>query len=111
MENTQLPIDRHSKKRAILIDEQLLYSDACKDYICELIDINELSTYYDTVILSTDIEFTKHFLNHNSLKASVELKFSNYEKLKNKYRFLVLICPKRESREMKKYYKCEILVR
>lgn len=111
MENIQLPIDRHSKKRAILIDEQLLYNESCRDYINELIDINELSSYYDTVILTTDKKYTQEFLIHNSLKSLVVEKYTNYEKLKNKYRFLLLICCKKESKELKKYYKCEILTR
>ena len=111
MENIQLPIDRHSKKRAILIDEQLLYNDSCKDYINEIIDINELSSYYDTIILSSDVEYTAHFLVHNSLDALVIQKYTEYEYLKNKYRFLLLLCMRKESRDLKKYYKCEILTR
>lgn len=111
MENIQLPVDRHSKKRAILIDEQLLYNDSCKDYISEIIDINELSSYYDTIILSSDVKFTEQFLIHNSLDSFVIEKYTGYEYLKNKYRFLLLFCMRKESRELKKYYKCEILTR
>lgn len=104
-------IDRHSKTRAILIDDSLLLNDNCKDYISEIIDINELSIYYDTVVLSTDTRYMKEFLKHNALFSRVEKKYENYSELKKKYKFLFLICMRKDSKKMKDYYRCEILMR
>lgn len=111
MEDVKLPIDRHSKKRAILIDEKVLYNPSCQDYINELIDINELSSYFDTIILSTDLEYCESYLRHNALESLVVEKYTNYKSLKDNYRFLLMICTKKESNKLKDYYKCEILTR
>jgi hypothetical protein len=111
MENTQLPIDRHSKMRAILIDDSVLLNPVCQDYINEMIDISEISVYYDAIILTSDKKYVEEYLKHNSLAAKVEEKYTRYEELKKKYRFLLLICTRQESKRLKDYYKCEILSR
>ena len=111
MKDIQLTIDRHSKPRAILIDESLLFNESCRDYITEIIDINELSVYYDTIILSSDKNYMKEFLLHNSLCSRIESKYEKYKELKNEYKFLLLICMKKDAKKMKEYYKCEILSR
>lgn len=110
MENSHVQIDRHSKKRAILIEDNLLMNSNCQDFINEIIDINEISVYYDTIILTSDKNYIEAYLEHNSLASKVENKYSNYDELRKEYRFLVLLCSRKESKQMKDYYKCEILV-
>lgn len=102
-------IDRHSKKRAILIEDRLLLSQSSQDYINEIIDINEISEYYDTIILADDVMFVKAYLEHYGLKSIVTKKYENCSKLRTKYRFLVMMCMKKELKKLQSFYQCDVL--
>ncbi|MBQ9160907.1 MAG: hypothetical protein IJ122_06255 [Methanobrevibacter sp.] len=104
-------IDRHSKKRAILIDEDVLFNSGCQDYMHELIDIAEISDYYDCIILTKNNKKVQKYVEHWSLHALVYPRYKYYDEMKKTYRFLLLFCTKKNIKHMKDYYKCEILMR
>lgn len=106
-------IDRHSKKRAILIDDELLLNRIVQDYMHEIIDIAEISIYYDCIILTNDLKYgyINEYLDKWGLTAKVIKKFADYQELKEQYRFLVLFSTKKNAKELKNFYKSEVLVR
>lgn len=104
-------IDRHSKKRAILIDEDILFSSGTQDYMHELIDLAEISDYYDCIILAKNEKKIRKYTEHWALQTLIYPRYKNYEEMKKTYRFLLLFCTKRNIKKMKAYYRCETLMR
>lgn len=104
-------IDRHSKRRAILIEDEILFNPNIGQYIHEIIDINEISDYYDTIILTDDIFYMKRYLEHWMLNSEICKKFDMTEEMRRKYKFILLICSKNHAKYLRKYYQCETLTR
>ncbi len=106
-------IDKHTKKRALLIDDSILLNPIVEDYIYLLIDICELSNYYDCIIVAEkeNMQNVIEKLDHECLVARVVQKYSQYDQLKNKYRFLLAICNESDKQKVKQFYRCEVLTR
>lgn len=104
-------IDRHSKRRAILIEDNVLLNPNIQQYIHEIIDINEISEYYDTIILTDDEVFMKHYLDHWMLKSEISPKLQMPEEMRKKYKFILMICSKQNAKYLRKIYQCELLTR
>lgn len=111
MEEKKDIIDRHSKKRSIIIEDELLFNLNVQDYIHELIDISEISDYYDCIIVTNNCEKVYKHLEHWGLQALVYKKYTSYKEIKKTYKFLVMFCSKKNSQELRSYYQCELLVR
>lgn len=104
-------IDRHSKKRSIIIDDELLLNPNLQDYIHELIDISEISEYYDCIIITDNCEKMQKYLDHWALSALVYKKYTSYKEIKRTYKFLVAFCSRKNVQEIRSYYQCETLTR
>lgn len=106
-------VDRHTKGRLIIIDSNLLLTYSAQDYTMLIIDIAELSDYYDCLITCKpgEVEYIKQFCEHWALKADVSERFTNYEEILEKYRILVCFTTKADRDDYKKYYRCDTLSR
>lgn len=106
-------VDRHTKKRLIIIDSSLLLTYAAQDYVMLIMDIAEISDYFDVMVTCREgeMEYMKGFLEHWALVADVKEQFTDYDDLLEEYRILVCFTTKQHREEYKKYYRCDILSR
>lgn len=106
-------VDRHTKGRLIIIDSSLLLTYASQDYTMLLVDIAEISDYYDCLITCKpeEVEYMIHFCEHWGLSAKIGERFKNYDDLLRDYRIMVCFTTKRDREEYKKYYRCDVLSR
>ncbi len=106
-------IDRHTKKRLIIIDFSLLITQSAQDYIMLIMDIAEISDYFDVIVTCRDaeMEYARQFLEHWALVGEVKEEYTGYEDLLEEYRVLVCFTAKKNREAYKKYYRCDVMSR
>ena len=106
-------IDRHTKKRLIVIDSNLLFTQASQHYMMLLIDLAEISDYYDVMLVCKKdrIEELQQFVEHWMLKADVREQFTDYEKILKEYNIMFCFTTMRMRDKFKEYYRVDCLSR
>ena len=108
--------DKTVRKRAILLDSTLLVNESTKDYAFFLADVIEYCgtmEYCDLIVLDTSFDKAKlkrQLKNWCINPDKIIYPYADFDKLKETYRFLLLICSKRNRTMMRNYYKCNLLV-
>lgn len=106
-------IDRHTKKRLIVIDSSLLLAQTSQNYIMLLIDLAELSDYFDVLVVTKpgEVEYVKEFLSHWMLKAEVRERYQDYQEIINEYHIMFCFTTMRNREKFKQYYRVDCLSR
>lgn len=106
-------IDRHTKKRLIVIDSALLLTQISQDYIMLLIDLAELSDYFDVLVVTKagEVNYVKEFLNHWMLKANVREQFKDYKEIIEEYHIMFCFTTMASREEFRKFYRADCLSR
>lgn len=120
MRNTPSPktgkidiIDRHTKKRLIVIDSSLLLAQSSQNYIMLLIDLAEISDYFDVLVVAKkeEVEYIKQFLDHWMLKANVRERYKEYQEIISEYNIMFCFTTMRNRENFKQYYRVDCLSR
>lgn len=120
MRNTPSPktgkidiIDRHTKKRLIVIDSSLLLAQSSQNYIMLLIDLAEVSDYFDVLVVAKkeEVEYIKQFLDHWMLKANVRERYKEYQEIISEYNIMFCFTTMRNRENFKQYYRVDCLSR
>lgn len=106
-------IDRHTKKRLIVFDSSLLLTQVSQNYSMLLIDLAELSDYFDVLVVCKpgEVEYVKEFLHHWMLKADVKEHYTDYEEIINEYHIMFCFTTMANRENFKKYYRADCLSR
>ena len=106
-------IDRHTKGRTIIVDSDLLFNGVCQDYMMLLIDLAEISDYFDVIVTckAEDINKTEEFLDHWMLRAEVKERYTDYKEILSKYRVLFCFVSSRNRDKYKEYYHSDCFTR
>lgn len=106
-------IDRHTKKRLIVIDSSLLLAQTSQNYIMLLIDLAELSDYFDVLVVTKpgEVEYVKEFMNHWGLKADARERYQDYQEIINEYHIMFCFTTMRNREKFKQYYRVDCLSR
>lgn len=106
-------IDRHSKKRLIVVDGKLLLTQISQDYMMLLIDLAEISDYFDVLVVGkeSEMEILKEFLDHWMLKAEVKVAFQDYKEILQQYRIMFCFTTMRSRDKFREYYRVDCFSR
>lgn len=106
-------IDRHTKKRLIIIDSSLLLAQTSQNYIMLLIDLAEISDYFDILVVAKTgkVEYVKEFLHHWMLKAEVRERYRDYQEIISEYHIMFCFTTMRNRDKFKQYYHVDCLAR
>lgn len=106
-------IDRHTKGRLIIIDSALLLAQTSQNYIMLLIDLAEVSDYFDVMVVAKDseLDYIREFLDHWMLKATVRERLQGYQEIIEDYRIMFCFTTMRNRDKFKQYYRADCLSR
>ena len=104
-------IDRHTKSRLIIVDSALLLTQISQHYTMLLIDLAELSDYFDVLVVckKEEVEYVKQFLDHWMLKAKVAERYTDYDKILEEYCIMFCFTVMKNREEFRKYYRADCL--
>ncbi len=106
-------IDRHTKKRLIVVDSALLLAQTSQNYTMLLIDLAELSDYFDVLVVGKpgEVDYLKSFLDHWMLKAEVRERYKDYKEIITEYHIMFCFTTMYNRENFKKYYRVDCLSR
>ena len=106
-------IDRHTKKRLIVIDSSLLLAQTSQNYTMLLIDLAEISDYFDVLVVGkpTEVDYIKGFLDHWMLRANVRERYQDYQEIIKEYHIMFCFTTMRNREKFKQYYRVDCLSR
>lgn len=106
-------IDRHIKGRCLIIDSRLLLIQNSMEIAMLIMDIAEISDYYDVLVLSKkgEEDYIKGFLEHWGLKGEVVVEYTRYDEILAKYKILGVFTLAHQAEKMRRYYRSTIFAR
>lgn len=106
-------IDRHTKNRLIIVDSYLLLAQVSQSYIMLLIDLAELSDYFDVMVVckATEVDYIQEFLDHWMLKATVKPRYQDYQEIIKHNRIMFCFTTMSNREKFRQYYRADCLSR
>lgn len=106
-------IDRHIKGRCLIIDSRLLLIQNSMEISMLIMDIAEISDYYDVLVLAKkgEEDYIKGFLQHWDLAGKVVTEYTGYDQILEKYKILGVFTLAAQAEKMRRYYRSTIFAR
>ena len=99
-------IDRHTKNRCVIIDIMCLMAYNSMDISMLIMDIAELSDYYDCIVICPKGKEadTEVFLEHWGLNGKVMTEYMDKDEILDEYKILTVFTTRQKQDRMKEYY-------